>query len=91
MVFEWDPVKAGSNLSKYGVSFHEASTVFCDPLSVTFFDPDHSIDENRFITIGQSIVNRLLIVAHTDREDRVRIINAREVTRVERLIYEEKS
>ena len=90
MEFEWDPNKAASNVTKHKVSFREAATVFRDPLSMTFDDPDHSDDEERFITIGRSTGGRLLIVAHTDRGDRIRIISARETTRGEREVYEEE-
>jgi uncharacterized DUF497 family protein len=89
MEFEWDPDKAASNLSKHGVSFAEAATVLRDPLSVTFFDPDHSDEEDRFITLGTSLDGRLIILAHTDRGDKVRIISARLATRRERKLYEE--
>jgi len=88
MIFEWDPIKAEQNFKKHGVDFVEASTVFRDPLSVTYSDPDHSINESRFIIIGISNRNRLLIVAHTDRNERTRIINARETIRRERKLYE---
>ncbi len=88
MQFEWNPDKAKSNLRKHGVLFHEASTVFKDPLSVTFPDPEHSYDEERYVIIGLSSANRILIVSHTDRADRVRIISAREATRNERRFYE---
>jgi uncharacterized DUF497 family protein len=87
--FEWDPKKAANNLRKRGISFKEAATVFGDPLSMTFEDPDHSIDERRFITIGESRQRELLIVAHTDRGVVVRIISARKATRRERQFYEE--
>lgn len=89
MIFEWDPEKAKSNLAKHGVSFQEASTVFGDPLSDTFDDPDHSIEEKRFIILGQSTASRLLFVSHTDDGNVVRIISAREATRGERNEYEE--
>ncbi|BAY94397.1 MULTISPECIES: BrnT family toxin [unclassified Tolypothrix] len=89
MQFEWNPDKASRNLQKHGVSFQEAATVFGDPLSTTFPDPDHSIRESRYVTIGLSRFSRLLIVAHTDRGDRIRIISARETTRQERGFYEE--
>ena len=88
MEFEWHPNKAASNLAKHNVSFHEASTVFGDALSLTFPDPDHSDDESRYITIGESMQRRLLIISHADRAQRIRIISAREVTRQERKIYE---
>ena len=89
MQFEWNPDKANSNLKKHGVSFNEASTVFSDPLSVTFPDPDHSYGEERYVIIGLSSANRILIVPHSDRVDRVRIISAREATRNERRFYED--
>ena len=88
MDFEWDRDKADANLKKRGVSFHEAATVFGDPLSVTFYDPDHSLEEDRYITMGTSSTGRLLIVSHTDRDDRARIISSRNTTRRERRIYE---
>ena len=91
MEFEWDPNKADYNLKRHGVDFTEASTVFNDPLSVTYHDPDHSLDEDRYITIGLSVSNRLLIVAHTDRNEVTRIISAREVTSRERKLYESES
>lgn len=90
MIFEWDPQKSKLNLSKHQVSFEEAPTVFNDPLSRTFDDPDHSIDEQRFIIIGHSDKNRLLFVCHTDNEKVVRLISAREVTQGERKYHEEK-
>jgi uncharacterized protein len=89
MRFSWDPQKAAANLKKHGVSFVEASTVFRDRLSVTGADPDHSVGERRYITFGNSIKNRLLVVAHTEDNNIVRIITARPVTRLERRIYEE--
>jgi uncharacterized DUF497 family protein len=88
MEFEWDLNKADYNLKNHGVDFAEASTVFNDPLSVTYPDPDHSFDEDRFIIIGLSADHRLLIVAHTDRNEITRIISAREVTNRERKLYE---
>lgn len=88
MQFEWDREKAQKNLTKHGVSFDEAATLFGDPLAVTILDPDHSHEEERFLTTGLSKRQRLVIVAHTDREGRVRIISAREVTAGERSQYE---
>ncbi len=88
MRFEWDDQKALSNLSKHGVAFEEASTAFRDPLSVTGGDPDHSLDEQRWITFGVSDAGRLLVVAHADRDDCIRIISARLTTKAERRIYE---
>ena len=89
MQFDWDTNKAASNLINHRVSFEEAGTVFGDPLSVTFDDPDHSITERRFIIIGTSEQGRLLFVAHTDEGQAVRIISTREPTRGERKDYEE--
>ncbi len=89
MEFEWDPQKAGANAQKHGVTFEEAATVFGDPLAITFEDPDHTKDENRYITFGLSIQKRLLVVSHSDRRDRTRIISARPMDRKERIIYEQ--
>jgi uncharacterized protein len=89
MKFDWDTNKAVSNLSKHGVSFDEAKTVFDDPLYVDFYDPDHSEDEERYLILGISNQGRLLIVSYTGREELTRLISARVVTRVEREAYEE--
>ncbi|MGP8155495.1 MAG: BrnT family toxin [Candidatus Acidiferrales bacterium] len=91
MYFEWDPAKAGRNRRKHRISFEEAATVFGDALALTYPDPDHSTSEQRFITIGMSNRNRVLVIAHTDRGDGVRIISARRATRHERNRYEEKN
>ena len=91
MNFEWHSKKAAKNLKKHKVSFKEAATVFGNPLSITYPNPDHSIDEDRFITIGESKQGRLIMVAHTERGDNIRIISAREATRQEREFYEEES
>ena len=88
MEFEWDPDKAEANLTKHNVSFHEASTVFGDPLALTFNDPDHSIKEHRFITFGHSRLNHILVIVHVERTGKTRIISARRATRQERKIYE---
>lgn len=88
--FEWHPEKERLNQRKYNVSFTEASTIFADPLSATVFDPDHSEEEDRYISIGYSVRNRLLMVSHTDRDNRIRIISARELTALERKEYEEE-
>jgi hypothetical protein len=88
MIFEWDESKARSNLTKHGVAFEEAATVFGDPLSLTVRDPLHSDEEDRFVTIGASSGFNTLVVVHTDREDRVRIITARRATRAEVKNYE---
>lgn len=91
MNFEWDSNKAAANLEKHGVSFEEASTAFGDPLSLTVDDPGHSGDEQRFVLLGLSFRGRLLVVAHTDRGDVVRIISARLATRRERRDYEQEA
>ncbi|MBI3947796.1 MAG: BrnT family toxin [Armatimonadetes bacterium] len=88
MEFEWDDRKAASNLRKHGVGFEEAGTVFGDPMAITFADPDHSVGELRFITFGFSSSQRLLVIAHTDRGQRMRLISARTATRRERRLYE---
>jgi uncharacterized DUF497 family protein len=89
--FEWDPEKAAANLRKHKVSFNEAATVLGDTLGITITDPDHSDDEDRYITIGVSSRRRLLIVSHTERGEKIRIISARELTRAERKAYEEET
>lgn len=89
MILEWDPEKARSNLEKHWVDFHEAGTVFDDPLSTTVPDPAHSVDEQRYITIGLSLSGRILVVAHTDRGEAVRLITARPATPSERRFYEQ--
>jgi uncharacterized DUF497 family protein len=89
MEFEWDPEKAAENLAKHRVSFEEASTVFRDTLSVTGRDPDHSVDEERYITFGTASNDRFLSVSHTERGSRIRLISARVATRSERKCYEE--
>jgi hypothetical protein len=87
--FTWDQRKAAANARKHGVTFREASTAFADPLSITIPDPEHSLGEQRFVLIGLSHQRRLLVVAHTERSDTIRIINARPATRHERQTYEE--
>ena len=87
--FEWDDNKARANFAKHGVSFDEASSVFGDPLSITISDPAHSQAEDRFIIIGNSHRQKLLVVVHTDRGDSIRIISARRASRRERKMYEE--
>jgi hypothetical protein len=89
MRFTWDPKNAAANLRKHGISFEEASTIFRDTLSETGSDPDHSVEEHRFITFGISQHGRLLVVSHTDESDAIRIISARPAMRQERKIYEE--
>ena len=87
--FEWDKEKAALNLAKHGVSFEEAASVFGDPLSITFPDPDHSEGEKRMLTFGVSQEDRLLAVVHTERGRAIRIISDRKTTRRERGIYDQ--
>jgi len=87
--FSWDPAKAASNLKKHGVSFHEAASVLKDPLSTTFPDDEHSSVERRALTIGMSQNGRLVVVAHSERSETIRIISARPTTRRERGFYEQ--
>ena len=89
--FEWDHKKARSNLVKHGVSFDEATTAFQDRLSRTICDPLHSEDEERFVLIGRSYRDRLLVVVHTERDDRIRIISARSAVSGERIRHEENA
>jgi uncharacterized protein len=88
MRFEWDTEKAAENLRKHRVSFDEAATAFFDELSMTVPDPDHSVGERRFITMGASSRGRLLVVAHTERGSTIRIISARLASASERERYE---
>jgi uncharacterized protein len=88
--FEWDPAKARQNRRKHRVAFQEAASVFGDPLALTYPDPDHSTSEQRFITVGISSAGRVLMVAHADRNENIRIISARKTTQRERKHYEEK-
>ena len=90
ITFTWDPNKATQNSRKHGVSFEEASTVFGDPLSITVNDPNHSVDEQRFVTVGTSYRLRTVVVVHADESDRIRLISARPATKRERRAYEEK-
>ncbi|MBI2059530.1 MAG: BrnT family toxin [Nitrospirae bacterium] len=90
MHFEWSPAKAAKNARKHRVSFEEASSVFYDPLAATGADPDHSLDEERMVTFGLSSAGRLLVVAHIERGEAIRIISARIATPGERRIYEER-
>jgi uncharacterized DUF497 family protein len=91
MQFIWNDDKALSNINKHSVSFEEATTVFTDPLSLTIPDPLHSYEEERFIVIGESIKNRMIVVVHTDLGDMIRIVSARLATKRERKIYESES
>jgi hypothetical protein len=90
LTFEWDEKKANENLEKHGVSFDEAKTVFNDPFSVTIYDPDHSIDEHRYIDIGLSSKGRLIVVSYIERGEKIRIISSRKATKKEQKDYEEK-
>lgn len=87
--FEWDTRKAARNVARHQVSFEEAATVFDDPMFITVVDDKHSLDEERYITLGLSNRGRLLMLAHTERQGRVRIISAREATKKEELFYAE--
>jgi uncharacterized protein len=89
VIYEWDAEKAQANLRKQRISFEEAATVFLDPLALTFPDPNHSVEEDREITIGHSNRRKVVFVSHCQRGDRVRIIGARKTTRGERKQYEE--
>lgn len=89
--FEWDPKKATANLRKHAVSFEEAASVFNDLLATVYEDPDHSVREKRYLTIGTSSRGRLLHIAFADRGERIRIVTARKVTGRERKLYEEES
>lgn len=91
MIFKWDPAKAAKNQRKHRVNFHEAASVLEDPLSTTFPDPAHSRLERRFLTIGVSSRQRLLVVSHSEEGEAVRIISARTAERRERRFYEEGS
>ena len=87
--FEWDPEKAEKNLLKHDVHFDEASSIFTDSMFITFLDEEHSTNEERYITIGLSNKGRLLLVAHAEKNDRIRIISARRVTKNEEKFYQE--
>lgn len=87
-LFEWDRRKAEINFHKHGISFEEAKTVFTDPLAITLPDPNHSDDEDRFIDIGMSENQRVLVIGYTERGARIRLINARKATLSERKRYE---
>ena len=89
LTFEWDESKARENLRKHQVRFEEAKTIFADPFSVTIPDPDHSLDESRFVDIGYSAAGRILVVVYTERGENIRIISSRQATRAERKVYEE--
>jgi uncharacterized protein len=90
VTFEWDAHKAAANLKKHKVAFEDTATVFMDPLAMTFPDPDHSVDEDREITIGHTMDGGLVLVAHCERRGKLRIISARLATATERKQYEEE-
>ncbi len=89
MRIEWDPKKARSNLRKHKVSFEEAATAVSDPMATTGLDPDHSVIEDRYITFGISARGRLLVVAHAEEHETIRITSARRARKGERKLYEE--
>ena len=86
--FEWDPDKAARNLEKHGIDFADAALALYDDLAVTL--PDDDADEQRFVTLGLDALGRLLVVAYTWRDERVRVISARRATGSERRRYEGK-
>ncbi len=88
--FEWDPAKAAENFARHGVHFDEGTTVFDDGLSLTIRDPEHSWHEDRFVTTGHSVQGRLVVVVHTERDDRIRLISVRTATPRERRTYEKE-
>ena len=88
LTFEWDSRKAKSNLAKHGVGFEEASTIFDDLSSLTIPDPEHSLSEERYVTMGRAFTGKLLVVVHTERGDNIRVISARRASRRERKFYE---
>ena len=90
MAFEWDSQKRDDNLSKHGVDFEEAKSIFEDPLYVDFYEPDHSVGEERLIIVGESEKSRLLVVSYTERQNAIRLISARQATPTERSAYEEE-
>jgi len=91
LTFEWDPHKARTNLAKHGFTFEEAATIFSDSASLTIPDPEHSLAEERYVTIGKAFAGKLLVVVHTDRGDNIRIISARVASRRERKFYEKNT
>ena len=89
VTFEWDARKAAANFKRHGVTFEDGSSVFFDPLAITFPDPDHSLDERREVTLGYTMKKEMVFVSHCERGERVRIISVRLATRTERRQYEE--
>ncbi len=90
MLFTWDEIKAERNFIKHEVSFEETKTIFSDPYFIDFFDPDHSDDEDRYVIIGMSVSQRILIASYTERQGQIRLISSRKATRKERQLYEEQ-
>jgi uncharacterized DUF497 family protein len=91
LTFEWDEVKAKANFKKHKVSFEEGKTIFNDPFLFTFPDSEHSIKEERYVNISLSAKGRILVLTHTERQDKIRIISCRKATARERRFYEERS
>jgi uncharacterized protein len=89
VTYEWYPAKAQANVKKHRVTFEEAASVFLDRSALTFWDPDHSEEEDREITIGRSARQRILFIAHAPKDGRVRIISAQKATRKEQKQHEE--
>ena len=89
-IFEWDPKKAESSARKHRVTFDEATTVFSNPLALLMPDPDHTVEEERYVLLGVSSQRRLLVVAFAERSPGTRLISARRATRSERRQYEEE-
>ena len=89
MNFDWNEKKAAVNVSKHGISFDEAKTVFDDSCYIDFFDPDHSETEHRYVRMGFSNRHRLLMVSYTERKDVIRLISARKTSKKEKQFYEE--
>jgi uncharacterized DUF497 family protein len=89
VIFTWDARKNATNIKKHGIEFRQAATAFYDPLSTTFPDDSHSAEEQRFVTIGASTRGSILVIAHTEEGDMIRIISARQATPRERRFYEE--
>ncbi len=90
MKIEWDPRKAKLNIKKHGVAFEEAATALSDPMAVTGADPDHSDYEERYVTLGVSAMNRLVVVSHTEEGETIGLISARKASKGERKLYEEE-
>lgn len=88
-IFEWDEIKAKANFKKHKVSFEEGKTIFNDPFLFTFPDDKHSVNEERFINIGLSAQGHILVLTHTERKGKIRIISCRKATPRERSFYEE--